>query len=273
MPTELGGIGRLERRLQCASIGPATTLARVHAPSAHRRFDRIDALRGLAIVWMTAYHFAFDLNHFGWIRQDFLHDPFWTTQRSAIVSLFLFCAGLGQAVAFAQGQGWPRFWKRWAQVAGCALLVTAGSAFMFPGSFIYFGVLHGIAVMLILVRLSAHWGAWLWLAGAVAIALPFAATPVHGALGNLGVLNERWLNWIGFISVKPVTQDYVPVLPWLGVMWWGMGAGQWLLRARPALVQGALARGLAPLAWMGRWSLSWYMLHQPLLIGALLLAR
>ncbi|MGH6627555.1 MAG: heparan-alpha-glucosaminide N-acetyltransferase domain-containing protein, partial [Burkholderiaceae bacterium] len=87
------------------------------------RFDRIVALRGLAIVWMTAYHFCFDLNHFGWMRQNFYTDPFWTWQRTAIVSLFLFCAGLGQAVAAHQGQRWSRFGRRWAQVALCALLV------------------------------------------------------------------------------------------------------------------------------------------------------
>jgi len=243
-------------------------------PSASRRYDRIDALRGIAIVWMTVYHFCFDLNHFGWIRQNFLYDPFWTNQRTAIVSLFLFCAGLGQAVAYAQGQGWNRFWRRWAQVAACALLVSAGSAFMFPDSFIYFGVLHGIAVMLVIVRLTAHWGAWLWLAGAVAIVLPQFALPVHEHFGNLHLLNERWLNWIGFVSMKPVTQDYVPLLPWLGVMWWGMAGGQWLLRVRPQWVQAPIPRPAAPLAWLGRWSLSWYMLHQPVLIGAMfLLAR
>jgi len=26
------------------------------------RFDRLDALRGFAVVWMAAFHFAFDLN-------------------------------------------------------------------------------------------------------------------------------------------------------------------------------------------------------------------
>jgi len=243
-------------------------------PSASRRYDRIDALRGIAIVWMTVYHFCFDLNHFGWIRQNFLYDPFWTNQRTAIVSLFLFCAGLGQAVAYAQGQGWNRFWRRWGQVAACALLVSAGSAFMFPDSFIYFGVLHGIAVMLVIVRLTAHWGAWLWLAGAVAIILPQFALPVHEHFGNLHLLNERWLNWIGFVSMKPVTQDYVPLLPWLGVMWWGMAAGQGLSSRAPQVLQGTIPRACAPLAWLGRWSLSWYMLHQPLLIGAMfLLAR
>jgi uncharacterized membrane protein len=240
---------------------------------ASRRYDRLDALRGVAIVWMTAYHFCFDLNHFGWIRQNFLYDPFWTTQRTAIVSLFLFCAGLGQAVAHAQGQGWPRFWRRWAQIAGCALLVTAGSALMFPGSFIYFGVLHGIAAMLILVRLTANWGAWLWLAGAIAILVPQFALPVHVYFGNLGLLNRPALNWIGFVSMKPVTQDYVPLLPWLGVMWWGMAAGQALQRHARAVLQGAIPRAFAPLAWLGRWSLSWYMLHQPVLIGALTLVQ
>jgi uncharacterized membrane protein len=135
------------------------------------RFDAIDALRGVAIVWMTVFHFCFDLNHFGWLREDFYRDPVWTWQRTAIVSLFLFCAGLGQAVAHQQAQGWQRFWRRWGQVAGCALLVTAGSYLMFPRSFIYFGVLHGIAVMLILVRLTAGWGHWLWWLGGLAIGL------------------------------------------------------------------------------------------------------
>ena len=237
------------------------------------RYDRIDALRGAAIVWMTVFHFFFDLNHFGWIRENFLYDPFWTTQRTAIVSVFLFCAGLGQAVAHRQGQGWPRFWKRWAQVAGCALLVSVGSYWMFPQTFIYFGVLHGIAVMLVIVRLTANWGAWLWPLGLAAILLQQAAMPVHVTAGNLAFLNTPWWNWIGFVSMKPATQDYVPLLPWLGVMWWGMAAGQWLLRHRAAFVQGPIPRAASPLAWMGRWSLTWYMVHQPLLIGALLLAR
>lgn len=237
------------------------------------RYDTIDALRGVAIVWMTVFHFCFDLNHFGWTRQNFYLDPFWTWQRTAIVSLFLFCAGLGQAVAVAQRQSWPRFWKRWAQVAGCALLVTAGSVWMFPRSYIYFGVLHGIALMLVIVRFTAGWGRWLWLAGALAIASKFVAADLIASMPALDFLNGKAWNWLGWISRKPITEDYVPLIPWLGVMWWGMAAGQWLLRERRAWITRAMPHAAAPLSWLGRWSLSWYMLHQPVLMGVLMLIR
>lgn len=237
------------------------------------RFDRLDALRGLAIVWMTAFHFCFDLNHFGWIRQDFYRDPTWTGQRTAIVSLFLFCAGLSQAVAHVQGQAWPRFWKRWAQIAGCALLVTAGSWFVFPRSYIFFGVLHGIAVMLVIVRLTAGWGRWLWPAGLVAILLPVGFRALLASHPGLDVFNGPPLHWLGLVSRKPITEDYVPLFPWLGVMWWGMAAGQWVLRERAHWMTGPLAAGASPLAWLGRWSLTWYMVHQPVLFGALALLQ
>lgn len=237
------------------------------------RFDRLDALRGIAIVWMTIYHFCFDLNYFGWIRQDFYHDPVWTWQRSAIVSLFLLCAGAGQAVALHQGQTWQRFWRRWAQVAGCALLVSAGSYLMYPKTFIYFGVLHGIAVMLVIVRLTAHWGAWLWPLGALAIASKFVAASAISTRGNWQFLNEPGFNILGWVSKLPATEDYVPIFPWLGVMWWGVAATQWLLAHRVAVMTGGIAPAAKWLAWLGTWSLTWYMLHQPVMIGAMILLK
>ena len=228
------------------------------------RFDRLDALRGAAIVWMMLFHFCFDLNHMGWLQpaQDFYRGPFWTTQRSLIVSLFLLCAGLGQAVAMQANLGWRRFWRRWAQVAGCALLVTAGSALMFPNSWISFGVLHGMALMLIAARLAAPLRAWLWPLGAALLLLPRWL--------QHGFFDTRWTNWLGLVTHKPVTEDYVPVLPWLGLVLWGLAAGQWLLARRPALLAGGVPAALSPLALLGRWPLTVYMLHQPLLIGALM---
>ncbi len=235
--------------------------------SAGLRFDRLDALRGAAMVWMALFHLCFDLNFYGLLqpRQNFYHDPFWTGQRTAIVSLFLLAAGLGQAVALQAGQGWPRFWRRWAQVAGCALLVSLGSAWMFPKSWISFGVLHGMAVMLVLARWSAPLRGGLWLLGAVALVLPW--------LVQHPFFDTPLTNWVGLVTRKPVTEDYVPVLPWLGVMLWGLAAGQWLQTHRMSLLAGAVPGALQPLALLGRWPLSFYMLHQPVFIGAILGGR
>jgi peptidoglycan/LPS O-acetylase OafA/YrhL len=46
-----------------------------------------------------------------------------------------------------------------------------------------------------------------------------------------------------------------------------MAAGQWLLARKREWVQRPLPRQTSPLAWLGRWSLTWYMLHQPVMIG------
>jgi uncharacterized membrane protein len=229
--------------------------------------DRLDALRGAAIVWMAVFHFCFDLNHYKLLSpaQDFYRDPFWTVQRAAIVTLFMFTAGLSQAVALDAGQGWPRFWRRWAQIAVCALLVSAGSALMFPKSWISFGVLHGFAVMLVLARCAAPLRAWLWPLGLVLVVLPH--------LVQHPFFDSRWTNWVGLVTRKPVTEDYAPVLPWLGVMLWGLAVGRWLLARRRGVLAGALPAALRPLATLGRWSLSFYMVHQPLLIGAILAWR
>ena len=133
---------------------------------------------------------------------------------------------------------------------------------MFPRSWISFGVLHGMAVMLIVARLDALVGRWRWPLGwsrwccRKLVSDPF--------------FDSRWTNWVGLVTHLPVTEDYVPLLPWLGVVWWGR---------RRALAAGAAARWFAGRAARAARAagraralvLSFYMLHQPVLIGALML--
>lgn len=232
----------------------------------------LDALRGLAVVWMTVFHFSFDLNHLGWIHQDFYRDPVWTVQRTCILSLFLFCAGWGQSIAVLNGQTWQQFWRRWLQVAGCAALVSMGSWFMFPNSWIYFGVLHGIAAMLLVTRLTAVWGAWLWFASAITLLIWWGAPFLHSHFAFMSVFNARVLSWIGLAATKPVTEDYVPIFPWMAVMWWGYASGRLWVGHITGAFQAKWLPSCFPfvaLTWLGRSSLSWYMLHQPVMLGVL----
>lgn len=219
------------------------------------------------MVWMAVFHLCFDLNQFGlWAPpQSFRADPFWSWQRVVIVSLFLACAGLGQAVAAERGQTAASFWRRWTQVAACAVLVSLSSWWMFPRSWIHFGVLHGMAVMLVLLRwLGPVVGTpsrWPWGVGTglLALLLPhWARDPVFNA--------SVW-HWTGLVTRLPVTEDYVPVLPWFGVMIWSFCAGAVMLRWRSDWLSAPVCVLARPLARLGRWPLSFYMLHQPVLLA------
>ena len=230
------------------------------------------------MVWMTVFHLCFDLSYLHIWPQDFYRDPFWLWQRTAIVSLFLLCAGMGQAAALAQAVPWQRFLRRWSLVAGCALLVSVASYLVFPQSYIYFGVLHGMALMLLLLRGLRCAPAWLLLVlAAICLVLPpvyrFWVGDDNSAL--VAALNARAGSVLGLVTQKPRTEDFVPLLPWLGVMLGGLVAGRhWLASQRSAnswWQQPVLSRAGRWLVWLGRHSLPYYMLHQLVLLGGLML--
>ena len=84
--------------------------------------------------------------------------------------------------------------------------------------------------------------------------------------------NEKAFNWLGLITHKPITEDFVPLVPWLAAVWWGLATGRWVLAHRPHWLGGGAPPNAVTrwLALPGRWSLSYYMLHQPVLIGLLM---
>ena len=250
----------------------------VAAPPPLARVDVVDALRGVAITMMIAYHVCFDLTFFHWTDWAMLDDARWIAWRSGIVTSFLFVTGLSLALRDERDQrtqtGWldRAFLRRWAQVAGAALLVTVGSMLLFPDRFIYFGVLHFVAAAMWICRRAPRLGGWAVAMGLAAIAL--GLTVAHPAF------DPRAIDWIGFATVKPITEDYVPLFPWIGVVLVGCGLGAWWGRRRFALSTPlAAAWSASPrpirvgLATMGRWSLTIYLLHQPLLMGAMAAVR
>src|ERR1700730_8423592 len=116
------------------------------------RLPVVDLARGLAIAQMIAYHFIYDLTYFGWLHFDMTNEPEWIAWRNAIVSQFLLVSGVGVGLCDAAGRSGARFWKRCVQGAAGAVLVSIGSAWMFGPRLIWFGILHFIAVALLLAR-------------------------------------------------------------------------------------------------------------------------
>ena len=236
-------------------------------PILERRLHWVDALRGCAILLMFIYHFCFDLNYFGVLRQDFNHDIRWLGFRTVILSSFLTLVGVGIALGHGDKIRWPAFWKRWLQIAGGALLVTIGTYAMFPRSYVYFGVLHHIAlasvIALAFVRVPK-----------LVLALGIALLAIGNFVSH-PYFDQPWLNWFGLMTHKPITEDYVPLLPWFGMVLIGVAIGCWIKGRAPLKHWRAGSSSAKVLVWGGRHSLILYLIHQPIFVGllSLLLAK
>lgn len=223
------------------------------------RRPRLDAARGVALVAMAVYHACWDLTFVGLADFDLFENPLWLAARTAILSSFLLLAGIGLVLATERGLDRPRYFRRLGRLIAAAAAVSAASYAVFPDSPIFFGVLHHMAaasvVGLLFVRLPA-------LVTLLAAILALAA----GQSLGFPLFDSPWLRWIGMTSFAPDSNDFVPLLPWISGVLVGIALARlWPGVGRGLLPGGVIGRGLA-LA--GRRSLAVYLIHQPILFGA-----
>ena len=86
----------------------------------------------------------------------------------------------------------------------------------FPRSYIWFGVLHAVAVALVLARPLIPFPRASLAIGILVIVAGLALS--HPAFDN------RALGWLGFMTAKPSTEDYVPLFPWAGALLCGVAS-------------------------------------------------
>lgn len=230
---------------------PATELA--------PRLPVIDAARGLAIAAMAIYHFSWDLRYFGFIAADVEGGLGWRIFARLIAATFLFLVGVSLVLAARRGFRLEPYVRRLGVLALAAAAITLATLFAFPQTYIFFGILHCIAAstMLGLAFLRAP----LWVVAAAAVACLAAPALLSG-----GVFNAPALLWLGLPDTFPRTNDYVPILPWFGVVLAGTAAAR-LLPNLPTVGRVLALKAPWPFVWAGRRSLAIYLIHQPLLFG------
>jgi uncharacterized membrane protein len=228
------------------------------------RYLLVDALRGAAIVLMVVFHFCFDLAYLELADFDFYRDPFWLNLRTVILSMFLGLVGVSLVLATRSGLDRKRYLKRLTLLVVSALAISLSTWWMFGARFVFFGVLHFITVASVLGLLFLRFE---WMNLLLGI----------GLIGFAGNNSFSWFDqvgwrWIGLMTHKPATEDYVPLLPWFGVVLMGMFTAKrllrlaWMQRLEHSLHDKRLVRILA---FSGQRSLWIYLVHQPLLIGLL----
>lgn len=213
----------------------------------------LDVLRGLAIVLMVIFHFCYDLRYFGYVDWHIPNGSGWWQFRYIIVSTFVFTVGVSLSLAHAKKINKKSFNKRLFQLLLAATAITVMSLFLFPKAWIYFGILHFIAaasaIGIIFVRQAK-----LALGIGVLILLSYW----------LGISNSEW-PFVWFSQWLPKhTEDFVPLFPWLGVMFIGLGIGSIFPLNKIRLSKNTITQKMA---FMGKHGLVIYLVHQPILFA------
>ena len=230
------------------------------------RYPWIDVWRGAALLAMASYHFMWDLASIGYAEPDFASTGWPRLYARCIASTFLLIAGMSLALAHRNGLNRNRFLMRLIKISAAAALVSLSTWFLSPGSFIYFGILHAMALFSVIGLLFLPLPYWLCLVFGAGFVLA-------QALPRADVLNHAGLWWTGLSPQVRRSDDFVPLVPWFGPFLIGIGIMKGLI------VSGLIDRTSAwrwpdlstarALQFLGHHSLAFYLLHQPLLIGAL----
>lgn len=230
------------------------------------RIALVDLGRGVALIAMTIFHFCWDLAMFRQIDPLLMTQPAMVWFARSIAGSFLFLAGFSLYLAHGRGVRWRGFALRLLTIAAAAALITLATWLATPNAFIFFGILHSIAVASVLglafMRLP-----WQVTAAAGAFVVSSRLIGLHSA-----ALDAPWWWWSGLSRFLPVSNDYVPIFPFFGMVLLGIAAARLavendLLRllAKPRLADGPSRL----LRFIGRHSLVYYLAHQPAMIAML----
>jgi uncharacterized membrane protein len=224
----------------------------------------IDALKGILVIMMVVYHACYIAVMFKLVRLE-LYQGFWWLFPRMTAAGFVTVSGWNLAGKKARGARFLDYAKRAGRLGIVAVLISAVTWPVFGKGFVFFGIIHLLAVSTIL--------AYPFLGRPpLAIATAAACTAAGLALGTAR-FGFPWLAWLGFrpASLHPV--DYLPLLPWFAFALSGAAAHD-IARRVIAHRLGAKvaphtepARAVSMLAAIGKRSLAVYLSHLPLLYG------
>lgn len=215
------------------------------------RIPIIDQLRGIAIILMATFHFCYDLGVYHFINFS-MKGTFFPWFRYVIVTLFFLSVGASLYLAHNPSIQWKKFWWREIKIIGGALIITISTIYLYPKSWIWFGVLHFIALASLLALPMTRFPKIALLTG-VTIMLLFNITEWFN-------LHFLWVAYSKTLNLPRGTQDLTRLIPWIGMVLIGIYFGHarcFGLKKIPLFI---LEK---PVAFLSKHSLVFYLIHQP----------
>ncbi|WP_299074346.1 DUF1624 domain-containing protein [uncultured Paraglaciecola sp.] len=222
-------------------------------PSSTRNYE-VDLLRGFAIVLMVIFHFGYDLTVFAWASFNTSVDIEWRIFRSVIVSSFLLAVGMSSYLAYKTSINRTKLAKAVAKLFAVSMLITIGSLFMHPSTWVYFGIIHFITVALPFSVLFVRFPY---------VALVLGTICIVGYWWGIVDMSSLWRWSVEHLGIPLETVDLVSFFPWIGVVLIGV----FLMHKNIFNLRFEKNNLRNKLVFLGQHSLLIYLLHQPILFG------
>ena len=230
------------------------------APEKHRRIPLLDALRGLCIILMVAYHCGYDLVAGGFIPREVLYNDFLNTLQPIFAGIFITLAGISSKFSHNN-------LRRGLYVLAAAIATNIATAAVLPDPILSFKVAVGISpipdggisvpVVFGILHLMAACILLYALLEKLRVTLPAA---LLGAFLCFFFGIDRWPEFVG-------SADYFPLVPWIFLFFFGTAIGDPIRNGR--LPRFFYEKDIPFLSIPGRHTLLIYIAHQPVLMGVM----
>jgi uncharacterized membrane protein len=233
------------------------------------RIWQIDAFRGIAIVMMILFHIIYDITYFGDYDSS-LYPEFWWYFARLTTSFFLIIVGVSLTLSYKQVKDTKSIWNirkkyisRGLKIFGWGLIITLFTGLFLDEGMIIFGILHCIGISIIVAYTLIKYRYLNLFVGIICI--------VCGSYLSRFSFDFNELLWLGFRPHNLYSFDYVPLLPWFGLVALGLFIGNTLFfltveEKVKKIKDHSIPQAAKILCFLGRNSLVIYLLHQPLLI-------
>lgn len=242
-----------------------------------KRIAELDIFRGLAFTGMVVHHIIF------FLQWEHVLPPGSAQQTLSVLGLvvrviFISLVGASSWLWFlkytmnsetaeansatALGSVLQPTVSRSLKVAVAAVTISLMSMIFVPAYAVQFGVLHLIAVSVILVV------PFLWIPrfslciGVVSIGIGYLARSFWSVPSEL--------SWLAWSNTADPALDYFPILPWFGYVLLGLGLASLIYGKEPKSLLSAKAQQAIPgsnvFSWLGQNALMLYVVHLPVMV-------
>ena len=212
---------------------------------------------------MVGYHLLFDLGEFRGLKSFLgfstdLSSAAWMAAQALFAGIFVILSGISSTLSRSNT-------RRGAKLLAVAVAVTAITWLFEPSAAVLFGILHCLAVSILLYGAAFRRMGPVACLGAGAVVMGFAASSRR--FGR--AVDFDWLLPLGIYGPAFSSYDYFPLIPWFGVFLVGAALGKTVYAPGKSLLPRPPRETFINFA--GRHSLLIYVVHQPVIMGVLYL--